>query len=350
MTDGLASRLCEALPEFVFLLDRAGTIHVCNSRAARLLGRAVPELTGRPLLDFVAEQPAAAHAYLRRCAGSGEPLPGALCLRAGEGGGPVRLQTRGSTVRSDQGTRLIFLRGVERQRASQVFVDLNARLAQLADELHRRRRLQLELEQALDDREVLLREVHHRVRNNLQVVTSFLRLQAREVDSEPARVALREAQARIRTLGLIHGQLYGEAHFREVDLGGLVPALCPQLASVYGSPPDQIRFEVVLPSWLIELNRAVPLALLVTEAVTNALKHAFPGGRRGTVRIDLEHGEDGAVLRIADDGVGLPTHPRAATHSPLGMRLMAALAEQAGVRLEVRSERGVEVRIAMLED
>lgn len=349
MTDSLASRLCEALPEIVFLLDPAGTIRLCNSRAARSLGRAVPDLSGRPLLDFVAEEPAAARAYLRRCAGSGAPLPGVLCLRAGEGG-RVLLQMRGSTVRTDEGTRLTFLRGVERQHASQVFLDLNARLARLADELHRRRRLQIELQQAVEDREVLLREVHHRVRNNLQVITSFLSLQGREVESESARVALREAQARIRTLGLIHGQLYGEAHFSEVDFGTLVPALCPQLAAVYGSAPDQIRFEVTLPSRVIELNRAVPLALLVTEAVTNSLKHAFPDGRTGTVRIDLEQGEDGAILRIGDDGVGLPEHSHSATRGPLGMRLMAALADQAGVRLEIRSERGVEVRIAIVED
>jgi two-component sensor histidine kinase len=343
--DGLADRLCDALPEVALLVDRGGTVLLANRRAARLLGRRADEIIGRPVTEFLAGDPAPALAYLARCARSGEPLPGALALATSSG--PDLQQAHGAALRADDGSTLVFLRCVEKRQASRLFLELNTRLARLNDELYRRGRLQAELQRALDEREVLLREVHHRVRNNLQVITSFLNLQLRGVDSEVSRQALLEAQTRIRALGVIHGQLYAQDNLGEVDVARLVPELCCQLAVIYGMPRERVRFAVALPPWPLDLNRAVPLALLITEAVTNALKYAFPDGRSGTVTIVLEPGSGARVLRIADDGVGLPAGTCDGNTRSLGWRLMGALADQLDAGLDVRSNGGVEVRLAL---
>lgn len=345
--DGLATRLCEALPDIVFLVDPGGTVHFCNRRAARLIGRPATEIVGRRLVDFVAGAHQPVLAQIMRCARSGSPLPGTLRLATPSG--EVVLQVRGAALGTDLDRRLIFLQCVQKHQASQLFVELNTRLTRLTDELHRRSRLHAQLQRTLDERDVLLREVHHRVRNNLQVITSFLSLQARETNSRPARLALREAQARIRALGVIHGQLYTQEHPGEVDFSQLVPALCTQLLGVYGTGRDRVRFEVALPTWPIDLDRAVPLALLITEAVTNALKHAFPNEREGTVWIGLREADPGRRLRIVDDGIGLPAGQGARLRGSLGMRLMRALAEQIGSELELRSDQGVEVEITLID-
>ena len=348
MSDGFVARLCDSLPEIVLLIDGAGLVRLCNRRAARLLGRDTAEIVGRPLVEFVAGDPAPALAYLQRCAGSGGMLPGSLPLVARSG--PTMLRAQGAAVRADDGALLVLLRCLEKQEASQRFLDLNARLVKLSDKLHRQGRLQNDLQRALEEREVLLKEVHHRVRNNLQVITSFLGLQARQTESESARLALREAQARIRVLGLIHGQLYTEDHLGEVDLGRLVPTLCSQLALVYGVSPERVRFSIGLPSWRLDLSGAVPVALLITEAVTNALKHGFPKDRSGIVSVELQERDELCILRIADDGVGLPEDRRDAMRRSLGMQLMQALAEQCDGRFEMRSASGVEVQITLPAD
>lgn len=348
MIDSLLLRLCDALPDVVLLLDREWTVRAANRRAGRLLGLPAAQIVGRPVLDLIDGEPAVTRSYLARCAGSGSPLPGALVLRTPSD--PAALQVRGAALKADDGAAFILLRGIEKPKATELFLDLNARLSRLSDELHRRNRLQTELMRRLNEREVLLKEVHHRVRNNLQVITSFINLQLHEVGSEAARHVLREVQARVRVLGLIHGQLYAQDDLAEVDLGRLLPALCAELATVYGIAPTRVRLAIDVPPWPVGLGPAVPIALLTTEVVTNALKHAFPAGRSGTVRIELEQRDDSQLLRIADDGIGWPDARRGGARRALGMRLLEVLAEQVEGELEVRSTTGVEVLLVLPAD
>jgi two-component sensor histidine kinase len=343
--DSLVLRLCDALPDVVFLLDREGMVRTANRHAVRLIGLPAAQIIGRPMLDLVDGEPASARSYLARCAGSGSPLPGALVLRTPSD--PAALQVRGAALRTDNGTVFILLRCIQKPKATELFLELNARLSRLSDELHRRNRLQTELLRRLNEREVLLKEVHHRVRNNLQVIASFINLLAREAGSAAAREVLREVQARVRALGLIHGQLYAQDDLAAVDLGRLLPALCAGLAAIYGVAPTRVRFAIDVPPWSVELGPAVPIALLITEAVTNALKHAFPAGQPGTVRVELAERGGARLLRIADDGVCWPAAGHASAKSALGIRLMEALAEQVEGELEVRCTTGVEVRLAL---
>jgi PAS domain S-box-containing protein len=180
---------------------------------------------------------------------------------------------------------------------------------------------------ALREREVLLSEIHHRVKNNLQLVSSMLALQARNVGAE-AQHALAEGQRRIDSIALVHEQLYGSRNLSAVNLARYTEALIPELCRASGAGE---RVEVVLKLDDVELvpERAIPCGLLVSELVTNALKHAFPEERSGVLHIELIRQPSSRLcLTVKDDGVGLnrdfPDHDG----SSLGLDLVQIFAKQ----------------------
>jgi two-component sensor histidine kinase len=344
--DGLVGRLVDVLPEAVVLLDERQQIVVANDRLARLLGRPARELHGLPLLDILEGDPEASRRFLALAAGSGSALPGSLTLRTASG--PLAVTAYGAAMHAD-GRRWIVLRCMSRSPASNLFRELERRLERVAAELHRERRLQSQLQQALRERETLLNEVHHRVRNNLQVVLSSLSLQMRALGPGEAYEALREAQARIRALALVHNQLYGERDLNEIDVARLLSSLCSNLATVYESS-ETVDFHIDIPPWPLHVSRASPLALLVTEAVSNAIKHAFPGDRSGTITLEGGISSGSRWLRIADNGVGMGPAALPLDRRSVGLELMRALADQLGARFELKSEQGVEICLHFEDD
>ena len=185
------------------------------------------------------------------------------------------------------------------------------------------------MEKALEEKTVLLGEVHHRVKNNLQVISSLLNLQARSA-AEPVRVALVESQNHVKSMALIHLLLYERSDFSRVPLTTYLERLLMLLqhsladsrlkVSVHFTPPPQ---EVYL-----ELQQSIPLGLLVNEIVTNVFKHAFAGRGHGTLRLQLLPGEPDNQLCISDDGVGLPADVVLGESQTLGFQLLPMLAEQ----------------------
>jgi two-component sensor histidine kinase len=344
--DGLFRRFLDVLPDAVVLLDERQQIVAANMRLARLLGRPASDLPGLPLLDLIEGDLEASRRFLARVAGSGSALPGALTLRTASG--PLAVTAYGAAVPAD-GRRWVVLRCMSRSPASKLFRELEQRLERVAAELHRERRLQSQLQQALRERETLLNEVHHRVRNNLQVVLSSLSLQMRSLGPGEAQDALREAQARIRALALVHNQLYGQHDLNEIDVARLLSSLCSNLASVYEAAA-RVDFHIDIPPWPLHVNRASPLALLVTEAVSNAIKHAFPGEASGTITLEAGVSSGSRWLRIADNGVGMPPEAGPPTKRSVGIELMRALADQLGARFELKSEHGVEICLHFEDD
>ncbi|MGQ9365507.1 sensor histidine kinase [Azospirillum sp. ST 5-10] len=206
------------------------------------------------------------------------------------------------------------------------------RTAELEDANHR-------LEHAVADKEILLKEVQHRVKNNLTVICSLLRLQSNRVD-ESARVAFDESLRRIQSMSLVHELLYRSAEPARIDFADCLRQLCDSLARSCG--PTAARVTVTAEPWILDVDRAMPLALIASELVSNALRHAFPDGREGTVAVSLADSDGGKRLAVADDGVGLPAEllaPGVAQRrGALGLILLQALANQAGA--SVRTEIG----------
>jgi two-component sensor histidine kinase len=193
-----------------------------------------------------------------------------------------------------------------------------------------------DLKAALDAKTALTHDIHHRVKNNLQIVSSLLNLQAGKISDPAARDALGQTRARIGALAQIHRLLYEESHDSDhgmVNIASLLTALCSQLRALHRGQ-SSVHLVCDAASQTVPINSAVPLTLFAVEAVTNAYRHAFPGGRSGNVIVHFDVTGEQATLSICDDGVGYD-----ATQAPasMGRQLMAAFAQQLGGEKTVTS-------------
>jgi PAS domain S-box-containing protein len=192
------------------------------------------------------------------------------------------------------------------------------------------------LRESLHEKEGLLKEIHHRVKNNLQVVTSLLRLEAGRSKVEATRTALQEMQGRIRSMALLHEMLYRSANFADVDLADYVRQLATQLFRALNTRFGAIRLHLELDSISLGIDQAIPCGLIVNELLTNSLKHAFPDSREGEIRIRLSRTQTRQVqLRVSDNGVGLPADLAALQGRSLGLQLVTDLVRQLHGTLEL---------------
>lgn len=208
-----------------------------------------------------------------------------------------------------------------------------------------RRQVEQRVSDSLREKEALLKEVHHRVKNNLQVVSAMLALQAHRAKDPNVRELFRQSEARIRSMALIHETLYGSPDLGRIDFSVYIAALTAQLASSYVLTPGLIRVDTEVEHLYFEIERAVPVAFIVHELVSNGLKHAFPRGRRGVIRVVLRRTDaEELELIVADDGVGAPPNPDERP-STMGMQVVRTLVRQLDGRLEIRNEGGVTCRV-----
>jgi two-component sensor histidine kinase len=202
------------------------------------------------------------------------------------------------------------------------------------------------LRRTLDDKNILLKELYHRVKNNLQLIISMFNLQVRAISDSPARHALLEAAGRVRAMALVHERLYQSRTLSSIALNDYMSELCEQLAGAASATQRGITVRVEAEPVQVGLDVAVPLGLLLNELVSNSLKHAFPGGRGGHILVRVARNQDDKTgdtmrLTIRDDGVGLPPgFDRTSTHT-LGLKLVFALSEQLRARFLIESCDGV---------
>ena len=182
---------------------------------------------------------------------------------------------------------------------------------------------------SLTEKEVLLKEIHHRVRNNLQIVSSLLNLQSEHVRDVSTLAALRESQDRVRAMAQIHEKLYQSEGLSQIDVADYVRSMGASLFASYGVRGDVLALHLEVDEVKLGLDTAIPCGLIINELISNALKHAFPDGRRGEVRVELRAaGEGDLLLRVSDDGVGFPDGFEPRRSKSLGLQLVQALAEQ----------------------
>jgi two-component sensor histidine kinase len=212
----------------------------------------------------------------------------------------------------------------------------------LAIKLRRKAALYSKLEEAMRDKDVLVHEVRHRVKNMIQMASALLFLQERGIRSGGARSALREAQSRLLVLASVYeALLLPDADGRRVDLGALINSLAAALQGS-GSQGDKVEIKTDCDEAILGVSQAVPVGLIVNEAVTNALKHAFKGRSSGQVNVQLRKAGAECVLVVSDDGCGFDTPARKGS---LGMRLMKSLARQVGGRFSVDGSSGTTLRL-----
>jgi PAS domain S-box-containing protein len=190
---------------------------------------------------------------------------------------------------------------------------------------------------SLREKELLLKEIHHRVKNNLQITSSLLRLQLGKVSDENTRRVLRESQDRIRSMALVHEMLYRSPDLSRVDFREYLETLVRQLFRSHSVDVDRIRYTIAVDEGTLGIDVAMPCALIVNELVANSLKHAFPSGRGGTIAVSLQSTAGEHLLRVADDGAGLPPKMDFRKTETLGLQLVRTLTDQLGGRIERRS-------------
>ena len=193
------------------------------------------------------------------------------------------------------------------------------------------------LNASLREKEALLKEVHHRVKNNLQVITSLLRLEAGRSSQPDTKSVLADMQGRIQSMALLHEALYRSGSFATVDLGAYLRKISTQEARVLASRAGHVALRLDVRSVFVDMDQAIPCGLLVNELVSNCFKHGFPGGRSGEVLIELHELADGTQLRlrVSDTGVGLPSDFDARRSTSLGLQLAGDLAVQLGGHLDI---------------
>jgi two-component sensor histidine kinase/CheY-like chemotaxis protein len=195
---------------------------------------------------------------------------------------------------------------------------------------------------ALAAKDVLLREVHHRVKNNLQTISSLLNMQAELLPDVAARHALRDAQRRVHSMALIHEQVYGDKDMDEVDFGEYARRLARDLFDSFGAAAGCVRLRFALEPVSLAMDQMIPCGLILNELITNSLKYAFPAGRDGEILVSLRCTEGGTViLTVSDNGVGLPQGGGKDFSESLGARIVEILTRQLGGSLERQSDGGV---------
>ncbi len=194
---------------------------------------------------------------------------------------------------------------------------------------------------SLAEKEILLKEVHHRIKNNLQIITSLLALQGLDCTDSKAVSALEKAQNRVRSIALVHEEIYKTSSLSSVELRGYIESLAASLLKILSLENETVALEVDIPPGIeIKLSKAVPCGLILNELITNSLKYAFPDGRKGRIFVGTEKAEDGGIiLTYRDDGIGLG----GAGHreGSLGLKLVEAMTIQLGGEMKTESSNGL---------
>lgn len=199
---------------------------------------------------------------------------------------------------------------------------------------------QMKLEQALYDKDMLMKEIYHRVKNNLMVISSLLNLQSHYIKDEAAKGIFKESQDRAHSMALIHERLYRSTDLKHMDFGDYIRTLSMDLFRTYVSDPSRINLEMEVEDIMIDINTAIPLGLIVNELLSNSMKHAFPGDKSGVIKVKFNKDGDNCILEVSDTGVGFPPELQLDKTDSLGLQLVNNLISQINGELKLKRSPG----------
>jgi two-component sensor histidine kinase len=237
-------------------------------------------------------------------------------------------------------------------RSQQAAIALeNARVYEQAQqEIAERKRAEEQIKASLKEKEVLLKEIHHRVKNNLQAISSLLYLQSKGVKGKEALEMFRDGQNRVRSMALIHERLYQSKDLRRVDFAEYVRNPANYLLRSYGVHSNVIQLKVNVEDVFLGIDTAIPWGVITNELISNSLKHAFPGGRGGEIRIELCADNDRQLnLMVSDNGVGFPSGLDFRSTESLGLQLVNTIVDQLEGTIELDRSGGTAFEITFTE-
>ena len=231
------------------------------------------------------------------------------------------------------------------------FIDYNGKRVSLAvsRDITDRKKAEEQLKSSLEEKIVLLREIHHRVNNNLQIISSLFNLQSNYVD-ENSKDILVASQSRVKSMAMIHEKLYQSSDLTRINMKDYIKSFVSGLFSLYAVNTGVIRLQIGVDDIEMGIDSAIPLGLIINELVTNSLKHAFPDGNEGgIIEISLRKEGELLTLKIADNGIGLPETGKIETKKSLGLQLVSNLVNQLDGTMMVSGENGTEVKVLFEE-
>ncbi len=204
--------------------------------------------------------------------------------------------------------------------------------------------------ESLREKEVMLSEIHHRVKNNLQIISSLLNLQSSYIVDKVALTAITESRNRVSSMALIHEKLYKSKNLNRIDFEDYIKQLTSHLLQIYSGSKIKIKLVINASKIFLSIDTAIPTGLIINELVSNSLKHAFPDKEEGTIEIELKQTANGEYyLKVSDDGIGIKSSPSSKATSSLGMQLISMLTKQLAGELTVNNNAGTKTIIKFKE-
>lgn len=339
-----AEQIISKITDMVILIDTHGKIINANSRAMRLLGYSKSELKGQDW-EFLIKDPED-RAKIGRYINSG---------LIEEGDNYKSMEIKLNTKRGNYILVNSFLSGVKdkfgligvlmvaqdlRQTKKLLYEIREKNKAQKSAKAH-----EMRLQKSLDEKELLLKEIHHRVKNNMQIISSLLHLQSGYLKDKEAVDALKESQARIVSMAIIHENLYRSDNLTCINFENYINHLIRNLFHTYNVSMEKIKFNIIATDVFLNIDTAIPCGLMINELVTNSIKHAFTDGTSGKITIHMKQKQNEYHLEISDNGIGLPPDLDIDNSPTLGLLLVNNLVGQLEGNLEVNREHGTAYHI-----
>jgi PAS domain S-box-containing protein len=299
--------LLENLQQKIFFMDKNFTYVSCNENYARDLKIKPEKIVGKTDYDFYPKQLAEKYrADDKRIIESGETEDiEEIYLQDGQ---EIWVHTVKTPVKDEKGT-VVGILGI--------FWDITEK-----------KRAEEQIKASLKEKEVLLQEVHHRVKNNMQIISSLFSLQSGHIKDKQALEIFKSSQNRVRSMALIHERLYKSKDMARVDFADYVQSLTTHLFSSYGINTNVIKLHIDIKDVSLDINTAIPCSLIINELVSNSLKHAFPTGKKGEIKISIHTKNKNEIeLLVSDNGVGFPKKMDFRKTDSLGLHLVNLLAE-----------------------
>jgi two-component sensor histidine kinase len=205
------------------------------------------------------------------------------------------------------------------------------------------------LAKSLDEKEMLLKEIHHRVKNNLMIISSLLNLQSRYIEDKDARDVFKESQNRAKSMAMIHERLYHSTDLKNIDFGDYIMSLTTDLYHTMVLDSDRIKLDIDVEDVKIDINNMVPLGLIVNELITNSMKYAFPNHKSGYIKIQLYREHEKITLVVSDNGIGLPEDVDYRKTNSLGLQLVKSLTDQIDGEIRLDKSQGTTFTIIFEE-